>query len=89
MHGYHNDYADPDLLYKGYTFNYWDIEDALWENFESDCADEIEMLKADGGDAAVDKAFDEYVRENADMYLDELIANGYFHGNSKSWHDKM
>lgn len=30
-----------------------------------------------------------YVRENADMYLDELIANGYFHGDSKSWHDKM
>jgi len=41
-------------------------------------------LKADGGAAAVDKTFDEYVRENADMYLDELIANGYFQGDSKS-----
>lgn len=50
MFGYCNDYADPDLLYKGYVFNF---------------------------------------RENADMYLDELIANGYFHGDSKSGHDKM
>lgn len=60
----------------------------MWENFESDCANGIEGLKAEGGDAAVDKAFDEYVRENADSYLDDAIANGYFHGNSKSWHDK-
>lgn len=22
MYGYYNDYADPDLLYKGYNFNY-------------------------------------------------------------------
>ena len=29
MFGYYNDYADPDLLYKGYVFNYWDIEGAL------------------------------------------------------------
>lgn len=89
MFGYYNDYADPDLLYKGYNFNYYDIEDVLWENFESDCANGIEGLKAEGGDAAVDKAFDEYVRENADSYLDDAIANGYFRGDSKSWHDKM
>lgn len=27
--GYYNTQADPDMLYSGYTFNYWDIEDAL------------------------------------------------------------
>ena len=26
MFGYYNNYADPDLLYKGYNFNYYDIE---------------------------------------------------------------
>ena len=36
-----------------------------------------------------EEAFDKYVRENADSYLDDAIANGYFHGDSKSWHDKM
>lgn len=44
MYSYYDDYADPDLLYKGYNFNYWDIEDALRENFESDCANGIEGL---------------------------------------------
>lgn len=29
MFGYYNDYADPDLLYKGYVFNYYDVEDEL------------------------------------------------------------
>lgn len=36
-----------------------------------------------------EEAFDKYVRENADSYFDDAIANGYFRGDSKSWHDKM
>ena len=35
MLGYYNDYADPDLLYKGYNFNYYDIENAMYEDFYS------------------------------------------------------
>jgi len=93
MFGYYNDYADPDLLYKGYNFNYYDIEDAMYEDFYSEFSDQLDDEIAWCGEETARKhaveAFDKYVRENADMYLDELIANGYFHGDSKSWHDKM
>lgn len=85
MFGYYNDYADPDLLYKGYTFNYWDVDDGMRENFASDCSDDLDELT----DSEVEEMYDKYVRENAESYLDELIANGYFPNGSKSWHDKM
>ena len=86
-------YADPDLLYKGYNFNYYDIEDAMYEDFYSEFVDELDDEIARYGEETAKKhaeeAFDKYVRENADSYLDDAIANGYFRGDSKSWHDKM
>lgn len=42
MFGYYNDYADPDLLYKGYNFNYYDIEDAMYEDFWSEFSDQLD-----------------------------------------------
>lgn len=93
MLGYYNDYADPDLLYKGYNFNYYDIEDAMYEDFYSEFSDQLDDEIAWCGEETAKKhaeeAFDKYVRENADSYLDDAIANGYFRGDSKSWHDKM
>ena len=53
MFEYYNDYADPDLLYKGYVFNYWDIEGALWENFTEEFAN------------PTDETFSAYVRDGA------------------------
>lgn len=85
MFGYYDDYADPDLLYKGYVFNYYDVEDAMYEDFYSKFVDELDDEIARCGE----ESFDKYVRENADSYLDDAIANGYFRGDSKSWHDKM
>jgi len=93
MLGYYNDYADPDLLYKGCVFNYYDVEDAMYEDFHSEFSDQLDDEIAWCGEETARKhaeeAFDKYVRENADSYLDDAIANGYFHGDSKSWHDKM
>jgi hypothetical protein len=43
MFGYYNDYADPDLLYKGYVFNYYDVEDAMHEDFHSEFSDNLTM----------------------------------------------
>lgn len=42
MFGYYNDYADPDLLYKGYNFNYYDIEDVMYEDFWSEFSDQLD-----------------------------------------------
>ena len=73
---WYNAWADPDLVYKGYEFNYYDIADALWD-----------MYLEDGGDEDDDDAFAEYVRENAVPYLDDVIFGGYFAPGSTSWHD--
>lgn len=73
---WYNAWADPDLVYKGYEFNYHDIEDALWD-----------MYLEGGGDEDDDDAFGQYVRENAVPYLDDVIYGGYFSPGSTSWHD--
>lgn len=93
MFGYYNSYADPDLLYKGYVFNYCDVEGVMYDDFHREFIDalddELAWCDEETARKRAKEAFDKYVRENADMYLDELIANGYFRGDSKSWHDKM
>lgn len=73
---WYNEWADPDLVYKGYEFNYYDIADALWDIY-------LEY----GGDEDDDDAFAEFVRENAVPYLDAVIFGGYFAPGSTSWHD--
>ena len=77
-------WSDPDLIYKGYTFNYWDIEDALWSEF----LEETGHKDSESGDPAVESEFDEYVQGRVTDYLDDVIYGGYFEKGSKSWHDR-
>ncbi len=80
----HGEWADPDLVYNGYTFNYWDIEDALWGDFLA----ETGYKDSDSNNPKVEAEFDEYVRDRAPGYLDDVIYGGYFDKGSKSWHDR-
>ena len=82
MH-YYNDTADPDLVWNGLVFNYYDIEFALWDMF---CEERPEARDAELG--AFDKEFGAYVRANAVDYLRACIDGGYFADGSKSWHDQ-
>lgn len=81
---YHGDWADPDLVYDGYTFNYWDIEDALWDMF----LEETGYSDSDAHNPQVEEEFSQYIRDNAPSYLEDVIGAGYFEGDSKSWHDR-
>lgn len=45
------------------------------------------MYLEDGGDEDDYDAFTEYVRENAVLYLDDVMAFDYFAPGSTSWHD--
>lgn len=81
----HGEWSDPDLVYKGYTFNYWDIENALWDMFLEDTG----HTDSESGVPEVEAEFDEYVRNHVDDYLDDVIYGGYFADGSKSWHDKL
>lgn len=77
--------SDPDLIYKGYTFNYHDIEDALWADF----LDATGHTDDEYGNHKVEYEFSLFVQNNIDNYLDDCIYGGYFAKGSKSWHDSI
>ena len=65
--------SDPSLIYRGYEFNYWDVEDAIFDM----CRDDL------GGDPS-DMDWIDWLRDNADEvrgYLDDWI----FHGAPLTW----
>lgn len=82
----HGSTGDPDLVYNGYTFNYWDIEDALWQMF---LEDNDKWTDADSDDPQCEAEFNEYIKANAPYYLEDCIYGGYFADGSKSWHDQF
>lgn len=77
---WHGTQSDPELEYKGKRFNYWDIEDALWEDF----LEETGHKDSDSGNAEVEKEFDKFVQDRAADYLEDVIAGGYFEESCKS-----
>lgn len=72
----HGEWSDPELAYNGYTFNYWDIEDALWSMF----LDETGYKDSQSDNPEIEEAFDKYVQNNVTDYLDECVASGAFNG---------
>lgn len=77
---WHGEWSDPALIYKGHSFNYWDVEDALWGDYvEQECEG-----NADKGD---DYAFALWLKKNTDYvygYLDDWIAaNEEMNNNTK------
>lgn len=81
---YYNDTADPSLIYKGYRFNYWDIEDALWNDF----LESTGYSDSDADNPEVEKEFDKYVCDFGPSYLDDCLAFDYFEKGSKDWRDR-
>lgn len=80
---YYNDWADPSLVYNGYKFNYYDIEDALWNDFLEDTGYTDDMSE----DPKVEQEFNSYVQNYVEDYLEDLIYDGYFEGDSHDWRD--
>lgn len=76
---WNGEWADPDLFYKGYRFNYWDVENTLWGDYvEQDCEG-----NADKGD---DYGFDLWLKRNKDCvygYLNDWIAANKEMNNNK------
>ena len=84
--GYYDNWSDPDLIYDGYEFNYYDIENAMYDEY----VDKLKEDKEDGlidSDEPTDEGFNRYIQDNATEYLEDTIAGGYFKKGSKSWHD--
>lgn len=77
----HGQGSDPVITYKNRDFNYYDVEDGLWNDF-LDYAKQ-NKIKVDTKWGAnknlnspeTDAAFDKYAKENAIDLLETLMAN--------------
>ncbi len=88
-------WGDPDLNieYDGkiYIFNYWDIENALWDMFlEENGISETDTYVPGTYNISDEweQKFDEYCQDNAYSYMEDCIYGGYFTDGSYSWHDR-
>ena len=78
-------WSDPELVYDGKTFNYWDIEDALWNMF---LEENPQWTDDDSDNPECEDEFNRYVQYNGALYLDDVIAGGYFDESLNQIRDK-
>lgn len=98
---WHGEWADPDIYIENedglFVFNYWDIEDALWNQFlDENGIEEKDTYDRRGNiSKAWENKFNKYCRNNAYDYItyDLLPEDGYFSdemcskdGKFCSWH---
>lgn len=67
----HGEWSDPEVEYKGYTFNYWDVEDSLYDLFKQ----EFEPYEDDlyvSRDTGEVLSFEDWLNQNKDLVYGEL-----------------
>ena len=73
---WHGAWSDPELKYKNRLFNYWDIEEAIFEEFKDWARDYNINVNSNNED----ELFDEYCRNDngtaVKNYLDDYIFTG-------------
>lgn len=87
---YHGDWADPELIYQGKSYDYYDIEDPMWEAYNEDFPAPKDY-NSDEYKEWEDR-FDDYVRDNAYMvydYLDNLNDCGAYYGGATYDDDEL
>ena len=87
---YHGDWADPELVYQGKSYDYYDIEGPMWEMYNEDFP-APEDYNSDEYKEWEDR-FDDYVRDNAYMvydYLDNLNDCGAYYGGATYDDDEL
>ena len=71
----HGAYNDPELIWHGKSFNYYDVENSLWDSYKEECAEENK--KPNENEFAV------WVKKNAYMvreFLQNLMDDKCFYG---------
>ena len=73
---WHGAWADPELKYKNRLFNYWDIEEAIFDEFKEWAKEYGVKVNSENEDTL----FDEYCRNDngaaVKNYLDDYIFAG-------------
>lgn len=62
----HGEWCDPEIEYKGYLFNYWDVEKILFDDFNDDIMSNWIPKNYD---------FDKYYTEHIENVLYDLFGN--------------
>lgn len=71
----HGAWADPELIWHGKSFNYYDVETPLYETYREECHEQ--------GKKPNDDIFDTWVKKNAYLareYLQNLMDYKCFYG---------
>lgn len=82
--------SDPSLVYRGYEFNYWAIEDMMIDMYRDDLEEKfpddeyLVSINFELGGDTHDENWIDWLRDNADRVRGELDAMIY-HGISRSW----
>lgn len=74
---FHGSWSDPELIWRGRSFNYYDVKTPLWGAFGEDCSD--------AGRAPDENIFPAWVKKNAYLareYLQNLLENKCFYGGN-------
>ena len=82
--------SDPSLVYRGYEFNYWGIEDMTIDMYRDDLKEKfpddefLVMVNFELGGDPHDVNWIDWLRDNADRVRGELDAMIH-HGAPRSW----
>lgn len=71
----HGEWSDPELIWHGKSFNYYDVENPLWAYYNEECAEENKKPN--------DEEFAVWVKKNAYIareYLQNLMETKCFYG---------
>lgn len=74
----HGEWADPELVWHGKSFNYYDVEDSLWFEYKEFCHE--------NGKTPNDDDFEKWVKKNAYLareYLQNLLESKCFYGTQR------
>jgi hypothetical protein len=63
---WYNEWADPDILFEGETYNYWDVEDGLWQLYCEDCREARIVPDEDEG-------FQHWIDSHHDLVISQLL----------------
>lgn len=71
---WNGEWSDPILIYKNISFNYWDIEDYLYNEFQCDLNDGYTNKYSN--EENTDNEFDQWCKDNIErcyMFIEEII----------------
>ena len=75
----HGVQSDPELIYDRKSFNYWDIDNSLWDEFCEIVSENTgkSIMEIDSNMNDYEDDFNLFVRDNAVNYLEDCIFGGY------------